>query len=362
MNKNIIIGALIVIVVVGAGYFLMKDKNITVQDDTTQTPNTVVTQNDTQTTKPSAPTVTTSSINSTSSSTANITGQINPNGAATIYWFEYGETTSLGTKSTVQALGSGYSTMTATGFISGLKANTQYYYRISALNDFGTVNGALYTLQTNSATPPKVVKATVHTSSATEIESTTAVINGEVNTSGIPTSYWYEYGKTTSLGFVTSLKSTNAGTSLVSAPTYITNLEPATKYYFRLNAQNQFGTVNGSILNFTTGGSPVSSSSKPVVETSSAKNVDSTSAVLTGKINPNGAETTYWFEYSVDSLLGTLVTNSTSQKMVFSGTTNQVIQSNISGLLKNTKYYYHLIGENKNGTTNGEIMSFTTKK
>src|SRR5665647_1541083 len=40
--------------------------------------------------------------------TAVLTGQVTPNGALTNYWYEYGLTANLGSKSTTQMLGSGF--------------------------------------------------------------------------------------------------------------------------------------------------------------------------------------------------------------------------------------------------------------
>jgi len=71
-------------------------------------------------------------------------------------------------------------------------------------------------------------------------------------------------------------------------------LAPATTYYFRLNAQNSFGTTNGSILNFKTSGPPLTVS-VPVVTTQVAGAVATTTATLRGTVNPVGAQTTYYY-------------------------------------------------------------------
>lgn len=363
MNKNVTIGILIAIVVIGLGYYLMK-----INDDTSDivinTPvvtdnNTVTTTTSTQTQNPDAPIVTTSNNTSASSSTVALSGTVKPNGASTTYWFEYGTTTSFGNQSSSQAIGSGYSAISATGFISGLKANTLYYYRLSAKNKFATVDGAMYSFQTNGNTPPKVVATNVHTLGAKDITRNSATITGEVNPNGTATSYWYEYGRDTNFGYVTSFQGTNSGTSYMDVPTSISGLEPLTKYYFRLNAQNQFGTVNGSVMNFTTTGP--ATSSKPAVVTSNATNISSADATFVGSINPNGADTTYWFEYSTDSLLGNLIGTGTP-KGVVARSTNQDVKINVNSLQSNTKYYYHLVGRNDNGTVYGNTVSFTTKR
>jgi hypothetical protein len=80
--------------------------------------------------KPDAPVVVTGTNPAVSSSTAIVTGQVKPNGAFTTYWFEYGETTALGSRTVSQQIGSGYALLSTPAFITGLKANTLYYFRL----------------------------------------------------------------------------------------------------------------------------------------------------------------------------------------------------------------------------------------
>jgi phosphodiesterase/alkaline phosphatase D-like protein len=82
---------------------------------------------------------------------------------------------------------------------------------------------------------------------------------------------------------------------------------------------------------------------------------------LNGRVNPNGADTIYWFEYSQDSLLGTLIGSGTQQTII-AGTTSKNVSANITGLQANTKYYYHLASSNSNGAVYGSVLFFTTKR
>ncbi len=135
-------------------------------------------------------------------------------------------------------------------------------------------------------------------------------------------------------------------------------LEPLTRYYFRLNAQNQYGTRNGSILNFTTSGP--ANADAPSVTTNPASNITTTSARLNGRIDPNRADTTYWFEYSQDSLLGTLIGNTSPVQNLDSNDRTTNVSRDISALARDTRYYYRLVARNSEGTVNGSILSFTT--
>jgi phosphodiesterase/alkaline phosphatase D-like protein len=184
-------------------------------------------------------------------------------------------------------------------------------------------------------------------------------VNGQVNSNGFATNYWFEYGKDANLGNTNSIKSIDASASLSNVSEALSGLEPLTKYYFRLNAQNQFGTVNGATLSFTTSG-PLNPGT-PTVTTNQASNITSGGARLNGRINPNGAETTYWFEYSEDSLLASLIGSGTPTQTVNAGTNAVNVQASIDSLSKSTKYFYRLAARNQYGTVYGSIDSFTTK-
>ena len=71
-------------------------------------------------TLPIAPTATTGSASSITKSTAVLGGSSNANGAATTGYFEYGKTTSFGSKTGNVSFGSGTSVASATASISGL--------------------------------------------------------------------------------------------------------------------------------------------------------------------------------------------------------------------------------------------------
>jgi hypothetical protein len=264
MTKNVIIGILVVIVVLVGGYFIFANNQTPVTDQsttvapvsTTETPTTP-----TSTVPPltlSTPVVQTNASASASSSTVLLNGQLTPGGMLTTYWFDYGPTMSLGSKTATLQIGSGFSAISAPQYLSGLSANTTYYYRLSAHNNLGTVSGAIYTFQTNNSNPPlKAAMPTVRTNNASNLARNSATLNGQITMNGWQASYWFEYGKDNTFGSTTALSTVATSASLASASPVsvsVSGLIPLTKYYFRVNAQNQFGTVNGSTLSFTTPG------------------------------------------------------------------------------------------------------------
>jgi len=97
------------------------------------------------------PTVTTGSPTSVTSSSATLTGTVNPNGAETTYYFQYGTTTSYGSTTTTTAAGSGTGSVSASATLTGLSSGTTYHYRLAAANSGGNTYGADNAFATTSS-------------------------------------------------------------------------------------------------------------------------------------------------------------------------------------------------------------------
>ncbi|PTL55538.1 hypothetical protein [Paraconexibacter algicola] len=97
---------------------------------------------------------------------------------------------------------------------------------------------------------------------------------------------------------------------------------------------------------------------KPSVSTSAPTRVESASARLNAKVDPNGATTTYNFQYGPTRKLGT----STPVAPAGSGTRAITARADIAGLKANTTYYYRVIASNASGVVSGGTRSFRTKK
>jgi hypothetical protein len=96
-----------------------------------------------------APKCTTVSAGSLTKNSAKLAGKVNPGGGATNAYFEYGtSSSSLGSKSGSQAVGSGTSDAATSSSLTGLKANTKYYYRVAASNGSGSGTGAVLSFTT----------------------------------------------------------------------------------------------------------------------------------------------------------------------------------------------------------------------
>ncbi len=87
--------------------------------------------------------------------------------------------------------------------------------------------------------------------------------------------------------------------------------------------------------------------------------ITSTGATLNGTVNPNGSETTAWFDWGTDSTLSSH--SSTSVQNVGGGTAETTITDSLKGVLSaNTKYFVRVVAENSSGNVYGGTRSFTT--
>ncbi len=130
-----------------------------------------------------------------------------------------------------------------------------------------------------------------------------------------------------------------------------TGLTPATTYYYRVKAYNSAGdSTYSNEANATT-------IAFPTATTDSATNITANSATLNATVNPNGSETTVYFEWGIDTSYG----NSTPAQSIGSGTDDVSITADITGLSPSTIYHYRVVATNAGGTSYGDDISFTTQ-
>src|SRR5262249_56031212 len=79
---------------------------------------------------------------------ANLHGTVDPHGLSTTVRFQYGTTTSYGSRTPNQTK-TGNTTQNVAAIISGLAVNTTYHFRIVATNAAGSRNGADRTFTTS---------------------------------------------------------------------------------------------------------------------------------------------------------------------------------------------------------------------
>ncbi|HET9152741.1 MAG TPA: plastocyanin/azurin family copper-binding protein [Solirubrobacterales bacterium] len=189
----------------------------------------------------------------------------------------------------------------------------------------------------------------VSTGSATAVSETEATLNGTVNPSEQETSYFFEYGPTAAYGQKTAPASAGSGTAPVPKSATVSGLSPATTYHFRLVAENAIGTTFGSDRTFSTTGPPSAT-------TNPATAVSDVGATLNGTIDPNGFQTTYFFNYGRTTAYGL----KTAPSAAGNGTGDSFVSAPLAGLSPETTYHFQLMAESPAGTTSGADMAFTT--
>jgi hypothetical protein len=98
----------------------------------------------------------TGGASSVTSSTAVVSGAVNPAGASVNVFFEFGTTTAYGQATAAQKTAPNNSTTPFAASLAGLPASTTIHYRAVAVSDFGSFAGSDQTLTTaTAATPPK---------------------------------------------------------------------------------------------------------------------------------------------------------------------------------------------------------------
>jgi putative cell wall-binding protein len=93
----------------------------------------------------------------------------------------------------------------------------------------------------------------------------------------------------------------------------------------------------------------ISGTMAPVADTTAATSVTTTSATLNATVNPNGASTTYYFEYGTTPSYGLTTPVATAD----AATGSLAVSAAVTGLASNTTYYFQLVASNAYGTSFG---------
>lgn len=99
---------------------------------------------------PKSPSVTTGSATEIKETSAKLNATVNPNGAATTYYFRYGPNKSVEQKTKEESAGSGTEGVSVGQTVTGLEPGTEYFFRIVAANSGGSSEGTNGTFTTSS--------------------------------------------------------------------------------------------------------------------------------------------------------------------------------------------------------------------
>lgn len=206
---------------------------------------------------------------------------------------------------------------------------------------------AIATATALAASPPTV--SGLHVSN---VGKTSAVLHATIQANGSATSWQFEYGLTTGYGSLTAEHSIKARTTPVSVSATANGLQPGTVYHYALIARNGSGQVVTTDHTFKTTGAP-----PPGVATGTATDISQHTAILTGTVAPNGAATSWTFQWGTTTSYGNETTGGSVPAK-----TALTVASPLSGLAAGTTFHYRLVA--RHGSTvisYGNDMTFMTE-
>ena len=291
------------------------------------------------------PTVTASSVNNITSTSATAIGEVTSDGGAevTSKGFCWSPTNSAPTTSDSKiSAGSGKGNFSTS--ISGLNQGTTYNLRAFATNSVGTAYSGTSTFKTTGISP---------TITTTDISSTTAtslMCGGNIsNDGGSPVTARGVCWSTNQNPTISDNKTSN-GTGTGNFTTDIVDLLPGVTYYLRAYATNDLGTSYGNQITAKT------AAILPVLTTTSLSNIKTISATGGGSITSDGGGTIL----ARGVCWSTSANPTTTDNKSTDGTGTGTYTSAISGLSANTTYYVRAYATNITGTAYGNQQLFVT--
>jgi hypothetical protein len=193
---------------------------------------------------------------------------------------------------------------------------------------------------------------TVATGGATKVTNTSAVLNGTVNPNGSSTGYDFEYGLTNIYGLTTAPHSAGSGTKGKAVTVTVNGLIPGTVYHYRLDATNKGGGGIGANRSFTTTGHPPAA-----VITGPPSQVGTSTATVTGTVDPEGAPTTWVFQYGLSASDG----YETFGQTLAAVNSTLTVSAQLVGIEPGTTFHYRLVAYHGSVATAGADQTFLTE-
>jgi hypothetical protein len=239
---------------------------------------------------PPTPAASTQQATAVTETEATLNGNVNPEGQATSYYFEYGTTESYGTKTGEVSAGSGSTSQEFHFTWTGLSPNTTYYFQLVAVYGAGKtkVEGGNMTFKTTA--PPGPPSAT--TGQASVLGETAATLRGTIDPDGQMTSYFFQWGTSESYEHSTDEAQAGSDQSSHAEIAALSELKAGTVYHFRIVAKNQTETVMGSDGTFTTASPPPPNTPSPMSSPIGNSPIVTTSTPPASSQGPTGSQGT----------------------------------------------------------------------
>lgn len=298
------------------------------------------------------PVVTVNAATNITSTSARVTGTVNPNGVPAAFSLQWGLTAAYGSATYFYPVAAVSTPTNVAAVMSNLTSNTTYHYRLIATNSSGTGYSAYMTVTTTNGPGPGSVP-TVTANAATDITSVSATISGTVNPNGASSGCWALWGTTTAYDHFTPLGYSLVGSAPVPVSNGLTGLTPNTTYHYQLVATNSAGQATTPDQMFTTGNG---SAQVPAVTVDPASQITSTGAVVTGTVNPQGQAAACYVEWGANTAYGTV-----GPIVPVPAAATAVAVSNLMVYLSpSTTYHYRLVATNGSGAGYSTDMMMTT--
>lgn len=298
-------------------------------------------------TSSSSPTVATIGVTDVTSTSALLTGSIVSNNGADVtergfVWIQ-GDGTPTMESHKLKAEGTADK---FTAILDNLEQNKKYSFRAYAVNSKGTSLGDIVMFTTSAGLP------TLSSIDISDITATSAKFSSTVIGHGGSTVTEVGFYYSTSLEVDPKLSEKVSQLYAKDAFTLsVDELQIYQKYYVKAYAANSAGVAFSLTVEFMT------MSSTPVVNTMSASDITPSAVTLNGEVvTDNGASIT---ERGFVWMKGSGEPTEASDKLKVSGTTGD-FNATLTGLEPNQMYSFSSYATNANGTSYGEVMSFTT--
>ena len=201
---------------------------------------------------------------------------------------------------------------------------------------------------------PPLVTTLPTTDAQALVRAARAVVVGQVNPNGLFANVEVLWGtRADALNRIAAATpSVVTGSNLVTLTAELAGLAGSTTYFFRFQATSAVGVTQGAVLSFQT---PVAV--PPLVKTLPAATPSHDAVLVSGTVDPRGADTRVFFDYGTTASLGASVL---ANPPVVSGASVQPASGSLTGLLPHTKYFYRLRAESDTGAAVGTTLAFTT--